>query len=304
MRPGAAAVLDKLPQGAKVAVIRLRSLGDCVLTTPALALLKQHRSDLKIAVVVEDRFRRVFEQNSDVDSVLPPTLSAIAGFHPAMVINFHGGTRSQWMVAFSLARIRAGFGHHMGSWLYNVPIPRAQQVLGEERIVHTAEHMASAMFFLGAPRQEIPRARLFCAELPLRKPYAVIHPMASAASKAWPASRFAEIARRLHDLEPVFIGGPGEDLSSFADFECHVGAPLDTIFSLMRSASLFIGNDSGPAHIAAAFGVPSVVMFGPSNPCIWAPWRTHSEVIHSPRGLGLIPVERVWIAVEKLRASA
>ncbi len=304
MRPGAATVLDRLSQGAKVAVIRLRSLGDCVLTTPALALLKQHRPDLKIAVVVENRFRRVFEQSPDVAIVLGPSLSAIAGFHPAMVINFHGGTRSQWIVAASLAGIRAGFGHHMGSWLYNVPIPRAQQILGEERIVHTAEHMASAMFFLGVPRRQIPRARLVCRELPGRKPYAVIHPMASTASKAWPASRFAEIARRLHDLEPVFIGGPGEDLSSFSDFECHAGAPLETIFSLMNSASLFIGNDSGPAHIAAAFGVPSVVLFGPSNPCIWAPWQTRSEVVHSPQGLGLIPVDRVWIAVEKLRASA
>ena len=304
MRPGAAAVLDRLPIGAKAAVIRLRSLGDCVLTTPSLALLKQHRPDLKIGVVVEDRFRRVFEQSPDVETIMAPSLRAIAGFHPAMVINFHGGTRSQWMVAASFAPVRAGFGHHMGSWLYNVPIPRAQQVLGEERIVHTAEHMASAMFYLGAPRQEIPRARLFCAELPLRKPYAVIHPMASAASKAWPASRFAEIARRLHDLEPVFIGGPGEDLSSFDAFECHVGAPLESIFSLMQSASLFIGNDSGPAHIAAAFGVPSVVLFGPSNPCIWAPWRTRSEVVHSPDGLNLISVERVWSAVEKLRASA
>ena len=45
-----ASVLDRLPHGARVAVIRLRSLGDCVLTTPALALLKEYRPDLKIAV--------------------------------------------------------------------------------------------------------------------------------------------------------------------------------------------------------------------------------------------------------------
>ena len=164
--------------------------------------------------------------------------------------------------------------------------------------------MGSSMFFLGVPRREIPRATLYCPKPAQRKPYAVIHPMASAASKAWPVERFLEIARRMNDLQPVFIGGPGEDLSVFSGFECHIGAPLETIFSLLSTASLFVGNDSGPAHMAAAFGVPSVVLFGPSNPIIWAPWRTRSQVIHSPDGLALIPVDNVWNAVEKVRAAA
>ncbi len=299
-----ASVLDRLPEGARVAVIRLRSLGDCVLTTPALALLKESRPDLKIAVVVEDRFRRVFEQSPVVMKTLQPELVSIARFRPQLALNFHGGTRSQWMTAASLAGSRAGFAHHTGSWLYNVPIPRAQQIFGEERIVHTAEHMASAMFYLGVPRQEIPRAQLYCQRNTARPPYAIFHPTASAASKAWPAERFVQIANRLQGLVPVFIGGPGEDLSAFSIFECHAGAPLDQMFSLMQSASLFVGNDSGPAHVAAAFGVPSVVLFGPSNPCIWAPWRTKAEVVHSPNGLAQITVERVSSAIEKLRTAA
>jgi heptosyltransferase III len=52
-----ATVLERVPHGGRVLVIRLRSLGDCVLTTPALALLKQHRPDLRMAVVVEDALR-------------------------------------------------------------------------------------------------------------------------------------------------------------------------------------------------------------------------------------------------------
>ncbi len=47
----------------------------------------------------------------------------------------------------------------------------------------------------------------------------------------------------------------------------------------MSGASLFVGNDSGPAHMAAAFGVPVVVLFGPSNPVTWAPWRTAAQVM-------------------------
>ena len=59
-------VLDRLPEGSRIVIIRLRSLGDCVLTTPAIALLKGHRPDLRISVVVEPRFHGVFEDNPDV----------------------------------------------------------------------------------------------------------------------------------------------------------------------------------------------------------------------------------------------
>ena len=65
-------VLERLPQGARVAVVRLRSLGDCVLSTPAIHILKQARPDLRVAVAVENVFRAVFEGNPDIDELLPP----------------------------------------------------------------------------------------------------------------------------------------------------------------------------------------------------------------------------------------
>ncbi len=64
---------------------------------------------------------------------------------------------------------------------------------------------------------------------------------------------------------------------------------------------MFIGNDSGPAHMAAAFGVPTVVLFGNSNPAIWGPWRTESEVVVAPDGWSNVPVSRVIAALERLR---
>ena len=56
--------LQRLPTGARLAIIRLRSLGDCLLTTPALEILRHSRPDLKIAVVVEDQFAPLFEGNT------------------------------------------------------------------------------------------------------------------------------------------------------------------------------------------------------------------------------------------------
>jgi ADP-heptose:LPS heptosyltransferase len=300
-------VLERLPENARVAVIRLRSLGDCVLTTPALSILKNSRPDLVIGVAVESRFAAVFEDNPAISKLLEPTVGAIRRFHPKLCLNFHGGTRSMWMTALSGAPHRAGFAHHYGSWIYNHPIPRAQEILGVHGLVHTAEHLASAIFHLGAPHTEIPRASLYARPVPIAKPYAVIHAVAATPEKTWTPDGFRQVANHLqrdHGLEPVFIAGPGEDLSAFHDFQTLVNPPLQQTKSLLMGAAVFIGNDSGPAHMAAAFAVPVVVLFGPSDEKVWAPWRTASEVLVDKTNIRNIPAAAVIAAVDRLKVQA
>ena len=108
-------LLERLPSGSRIAVIRLRSLGDCVLTTPALALLKAHRPDLQVRVVVEPRFAGVFEDNPDVDEISPRRGRAAW----IMALNLHGGTRSMWMTLASGAKFGVGFAHHRFSCIYS-----------------------------------------------------------------------------------------------------------------------------------------------------------------------------------------
>ncbi len=296
-------LLERLPTGARVLVIRLRSLGDCVLTTPALHLLKSYRPDLTLGVAVEDRFRAVFEGNPDIDAILGPSKREAISFRPKLAINLHGGSRSVMLTAASMARWRAGYSHLSAQWIYNVPIPTAQAILGLDRTVHTAEHVASAMFYLGVPLVGIPRARLFAKPAAQSAPYAVIHPFASAAPKAWPPASFAAVAREVqsrHGLKPVVIGAHGDDFTPFSGFNTMEGAALSDVKSLLSGARLFLGNDSGPAHMAAAFGVPAAVLFGDSNPAIWGPWRTESEVLHRPHGLQSLTIEEVLDTVKRL----
>jgi ADP-heptose:LPS heptosyltransferase len=299
-------LLERLPAGARIAVVRLRSLGDCVLCTPALHLLKQHRPDLRLAVVAERPFIPLFEENPDIDDIIVPSVEVLRGWRPRLVLNLHGGTRSLVLTALSLARYRAGFQHYRYRFAYNVQIPRAQQILGEERAVHTAEHAAAAMFHLGVPLQEVPRARLFTSRPWRETGYAVIHPFASAPEKTWPARRFLEVAeflRRALQMEPIFLGGPGDDPAPFAPWHTEISSDLGRTKSLLASASLFFGNDSGPAHMAAAFGVPVAVLYGPSNPVVWAPWRTQAQVLHSPEGMEGIRTTEVVEALARLKAT-
>jgi len=304
-------VLERIPDKGRIAVIRIRSMGDCILTTPALAVLKQARPDLSIAIVVENRFRALFEGNPDVAAILPPEWRCVRRWRPDLCLNLHGGGSSAISTALSGARFRAGFAHFQPSWIYNIRIPRAQEILGVDRKVHTAEHLASAMFYLGAPLVEIPRAKLFPSKpMPATIPdasYAVIHPVAALPDKTWPAERFLEVAdylKRSFELNPVFIGGPGEDLSAFDRWRTVAGAPLEEIKSLIAGASLFVGNDSGPAHLAAAFGIPVVVIFGPSDPVVWAPWRTQAEVLAGPDGIRSVDVGQAIEALDRLRVRA
>jgi heptosyltransferase-3 len=201
-------VLDRLPSGARVAIIRLRSLGDSVLTTPALSLLKQARPDLRVAVVVEDRFAPVFAGNPDVEQILAPNAASVGRFRPHLALNLHGGATSVRMMLAAAAGLRAGFAHFRFQPMYNLRIPRAQEILGVDRKVHTAEHLASAMFYLGVPLAEIPRARLFAAAISRPRPYAVLHPFASEAAKTWPQENFLAVAKHMHSdqgIEPLFV---------------------------------------------------------------------------------------------------
>jgi heptosyltransferase-3 len=275
--------------------------------TPAIEILHHARPDIEIGVVVEDRFADVFRGNAAVAQVLPPSARAIRGFAPDVCLNFHGGTRSARLTMLSGAKIRAGFDIFRPAFVYNTPIPTAQEILGVTRRVHTAEHMASAMFYLGVPRTWIPRTRVPAPAG--RSPhapaggYAVIHPLAATPEKTWPAASFLEVAGFLKasmQFEPVFIGGPGEDLSPFQPWRTVTGAPLGEVAQLMRDASAFVGNDSGPAHIAAAFGLPMVVMFGPSDSEIWAPWRTVGKVLKAEGPIANIPVRDVLRGIERV----
>src|SRR5450755_1313553 len=295
-------LLEQLPERARVSIIRLRSLGDCVLTTPAIELLKQTRPDLQVGIAVEDRFAPLFENHPAISKVLSPTWQCVREWKSKLCVNLHGGTRSQWMTALSGARWRAGFSHHSMTFAYNLRIGRAQRILGVNRTVHTAEHLASAMFAMGVPVQDVPGACLTAGDSPFPGRYAVLHPYASAPEKRWPAEKFCEVARylALWNIKPVFLAAASDDAAPFSAHPVFKGT-LREAMAVLSKPVVFIGNDSGPAHVAAAFRVPSVVLFSTSNPAIWGPWRTESETVVAPEGLTNVSVSRVIAALERLR---
>lgn len=301
-----ASLLPNLPLGARIVLIRLRSLGDIVLLTPSLRLLKEWRPDLRLSVVIETRFHALLAGNPNVDEVLGAgegsgwqktvaQLRAARGLRKrkfALCINLHGGPTSAFLTRLSGARWKAGLKHFRSRGIYDFLVPDARNILNQP-IVHTAEHQASAFFWLGLPRQPIPMAELFVSPSAQARwneerrrlgiaQYALLHPPALYATKEWPAERFAQLGRYLEEemaLTPIFSCGPGESrcLDNVENASGHSIRRLDqpelpTFMAAIAGARLFVGNDSGPAHMAAALRRHLVVIFGSSNSKIWGPW--------------------------------
>jgi ADP-heptose:LPS heptosyltransferase len=118
-------------------------------------------------------------------------------------------------------------------------------------------------------------------------------------TKQWAADRFRAIAahvENVHGLEPILIAGPGQDhlLTQFSGLMTMPNLGIPQLMSLMAGANLFIGNDSGPAHIAAAFGQPCAVIFGSSNSKVWGPWKTRSQIIETAWDCKPCPGDRCY----------
>ncbi len=291
-------ILSWLGPEPSIVLVRLRSLGDTVLSTPAFALLRRSLPGARIHVVMDNRFAEVLADQPDIDGVLQASggfpgakvrlLRQIRALRPDLCVDMHGGATAAWLTALSGADWRAGFQHFRHGWAYNVRIPRAQHVLrrAPDAKVHTAEHHAAAVIHLGAAHGEVPPSRL-ATRTPRQTPaYAVIHPSAAYPTKEWPLPRFRELATDIaerHGLLPIFVLGPGEEdvARELSDYNVRQGLALPALLSLLSRAQLFVGNDSGPAHVAAAYGVPCVVIFGSSDSKTWHPWRTPHRVVET-----------------------
>lgn len=113
----------------------------------------------------------------------------------------------------------------------------------------------------------------------------ILHPGSGSADKNWPLWRFLALARALAEdrWSPCFLLGeadaPLAPSVAASGFPVCSGLALEALPGLLRRACGYVGNDSGVSHIAAACGLPSVVLFGPSDPALWAPRGPHVRII-------------------------
>jgi glycosyl transferase family 9 (putative heptosyltransferase) len=137
--------------------------------------------------------------------------------------------------------------------------------------------------------------------------FLALHPGSGSPRKNWPAERFRQLRDRLRPADPwLLVGGPA-DAATVAELRgargCVVadGLPVRVLGAVLGGAGLFVGNDSGVSHLAAAFGAPTVALFGPTDAAVWAPDGARVRVVQSPTGeMSAITVDDVVAAAAAL----
>lgn len=287
----------------RILVVRLRSIGDTVLATPSLIALRRFLPEAQIDVLLEDWVAPVLQDFGAVDNIITfSRKSASSRLKAARLIrrnrydvafNLHGGTTATFFVRASGAKHRVGFADYQYDFLYTHRAPSPLDFWQKDK-THSAEQQLALLGFVGVPVQDQPKSHLVVTEkraeemqrlLQTRKitdrRIALIHPAAAFASKQWAIDNFAEIIEYFasRSITPVVIASPPEKtlLDELAErtnvhFHAVTDLQLSEIAALALRAEIFVGNDSGIAHIAAAVDTPSVVIFGSSNINHWRPW--------------------------------
>ena len=335
----------------RVLVVRLRSIGDTVLATPALFALRRFLPHTQIDILLEDWVAPVLEGSDLVDRVIAigrdsKTARArlareLRASRYDVVYNLHGGTTATLLTRATGAKHRVGFGHYQYARLHNHVAPSSLEIW-QRPSLHSVEQQLALIGWTGVPVTDRPPTRLAVTVRSLlsvsaklqaagwedeAKPFAVVHPAAAFDTKQWATENFARVAEEVtaRGLIPIAIVSPKEkqvleslrkQTSARVIGLSDLSLPEVTAFA--SRAQLFVGNDSGIAHIAAAAGAPCVVIFGSSNVAHWRPWTTNpNEVVREdmpcqpchgyfcaefekPECILRVPVERVVGAIDRI----
>jgi len=286
----------------RILLVQLDHLGDAVISTAMLAPLQQHFHHASIEILCGPRGAEVFRSAREVDRL---HVSQVNRFHRAahglwIAAVFYWGLALRQRRYDVAIDVRGELPHSLLIWLTGAKYRVGWDAGGggflltaSPRYVANRPELDSRAALLGAvgvpaePASQLPRfaphvaaqnsivARLCCADVDARRPLVVAHIGAGTSAKAWPAAHWRTLVPMLSDVAAVvLVGSANERPISHAIAGI---LPSDNIINwvgelslaetaaLCQRASLVIGADSGPAHLAAAVGAPLVVLFSGTN---------------------------------------
>jgi ADP-heptose:LPS heptosyltransferase len=277
---------------ARVLVVRLGALGDLVLLRGVLASLRAVGASVTLVAPARS--------GSAVVSSEDPALAQ-------RLVPWESAELARALAAESDDDLRRLVGHFDAVLCYSRNADLSRRLSGLTRRLiahdpapaagHAAAWLARPLVELGipivqppvvAPATEEGRAIAVLREqLPAR--FLALHPGSGSAAKNWPIDRYAALARIVSDGRPWLLSlGPADDaLEPLADatnvlVTRHL--PPRNLAALLASAGVYVGNDSGVTHLAAALGIPTVALFGPTDPEVWSPLGPRVRTLRAPEG--------------------
>ena len=287
----------------KILVIRGGAIGDFILTLPVLSALRAQFPNTSLELLGYPHIAQLARAGKLVDRVHSIDARPMAGFF---------ARRGQ--LSAPLADFFAGFAIII-SYLYDpdgifrdnvARVSKAQFIAGPHRPDEQAGVHASQVFLEPLKRlaifdaDPVPRLNLSMTE---RQRIIALHPGSGSEKKNWPEGNWRELIRKLSGSRLLLVGGEAEEgrldrLSAAAPCELARSLPLAELAGRLGACSLFMGHDSGISHLAAAVGVPTLVLWGDTSEAVWQPLGAHVTLL---RNLTQISVETVFSAVQSKR---
>lgn len=266
----------------RLLVLRALGLGDLLAGVPALRALRRAFPRYELVLAAPAELAGPASLSGAVDRLLPasapgravPATLDWSGPPPRLAVDLHGNgpPSHRLLLALRPGRLWA-FAHP------DTPTVHGPRWYAEE---HERDRWCRLVAFYGVPAD--PR------DLRLPRPPAispapgavVLHPGAGSPARRWPVERYARVARalRAEGRRTVLTGGPGEDAllarlarrAEVPDQDVFSGGlPFEQLAALVADASAVVSGDTGIAHLAVAYGTPSVTLFGPVPPRLWGP---------------------------------
>ena len=270
-------------------LIRPGALGDFIVSIPAMECLRagylevwSALRNVPLAARFADHARSLASTGLDwleLNGPSEPLLETLRGFDS--IVSWYGASRPEFREAVAALRLPFQF------------FPALPPV---GCVTHAADfYLEQARSIASCACDGIPRIACHAT----RANFAVIHPFAGSPRKRWPLECFHELAQRLARRMPVeWCAGQDDELPGARRFE-----DLYDLACWLATARIYIGNDSGPTHLAAAVGTPVVALFGPSDPAVWAP-RSPRVAIAAGPSLDAITIDHVVSLVQETLENA
>jgi heptosyltransferase II len=306
----------RVPSGKveKILIIRLDRLGDLVLSIPLIDNLRLKYPDARITLFVRPYLKEMAGMiKSATDVVIyEGNFSSIGRIRKerydiAIDMQCDYEVTSAFLAYLSAAPVRIGFQWGYRELFFTGSV-RPFDFPGK----HMVELDLELLKLLKVPvKVTEPRIKL-AQPLSEKKKMIALHPGGYYPSQRWPKEFFVQLARKIMDEmkeEIVFLGGP-DDAVLMDDIVNDMGdrkykilvSGVKDMAHILEDCKVLVCNNSGPMHLAAALGVPTVSTMGPSDPVLWWPRGSNNVVIRKTGSVERITVDEMYDAVKKVTA--
>jgi predicted lipopolysaccharide heptosyltransferase III len=299
----------RFPSLVNILLLQLKRIGDLILTTPAIAALRENFPEATLSLVVSPaveellpaipRVDKVFVVRGKADDAVDWIALAWGKFD--YCLDFTRNDRSSFLTLLSQARKRITSDHpnlrtKIRARSYN------EFVESPVRLLHTVDyhlallqplgiHDASRAIRLDLPDSKVEKAEQLLTAAQAGDEFMILHPGSARAEKFWEVDRWAQVIDHCvqeRNMKCVLTGGSSSmERTQVAAIKASTSSEiidlsgktdLLTLAAVVRKARLLVTVDSAPMHFAAAWDTPQVVLFGPTNPFHWHP-RSESAIV-------------------------